>query len=94
MTDKSNSTSSSLKAKGSSFQAMGLEMNLIKGLNRIGYKMPTPVQRKALPIALAGIDLVCMSRTGWLVNSVFTSTIISNTPVIFIPPVFLFLFFF
>ena len=58
------STTSS-KSKGS-FQAMGLDMNLIKGLNRIGYKMPTPVQRKALPTALAGIDLVCMSRTGTL----------------------------
>ena len=53
----------SSKSKGS-FQAMGLDINLIKGLSRIGYKMPTPVQRKALPIALAGIDLVCMSRTG------------------------------
>lgn len=47
-----------------SFQTMGLESDLFKGLNRIGYKNPTPVQRKALPIALAGIDIVCMSRTG------------------------------
>ena len=51
------------KAKGS-FQAMGLDKDLLKGLNRMGYMAPTPVQRKALPIVLAGIDTVCMARTG------------------------------
>lgn len=30
----------------------------------LGYKVPTPVQRKALPVALAGADLVVMARTG------------------------------
>lgn len=51
------------KAKGN-FASMGLDQELIKGLNRIGYTLPTPVQRKALPIAIAGLDLVVMSRTG------------------------------
>jgi ATP-dependent RNA helicase DDX54/DBP10 len=52
------------KAKAGSFQAMGLEKELLWGINRMGYKVPTPVQRKALPIALAGMDMVCMARTG------------------------------
>ena len=52
------------KAKAGSFQAMGLEKELLWGLARMGYKVPTPVQRKALPIALAGMDMVCMARTG------------------------------
>lgn len=52
------------KAKTGSFQAMGLEKELLWGINRMGYKVPTPVQRKALPIALAGMDMVCMARTG------------------------------
>ena len=30
----------------------------------MNYKAPTPVQRKALPIVLAGMDIVCMARTG------------------------------
>lgn len=30
----------------------------------MGFKVPTPVQRKALPIALLGGDVVCMARTG------------------------------
>jgi ATP-dependent RNA helicase DDX54/DBP10 len=55
---------SSGKAKAGSFSAMGLEKDLFKGLHRMGYMNPTPVQRKALPIVLAGVDVVCMARTG------------------------------
>lgn len=52
------------KAKMGSFQTMGLDKDLLKGLSRMNYKTPTPVQRKALPIVLAGMDVVCMARTG------------------------------
>ena len=52
------------KAKVGSFQSMGLEKELMWGISRMGYKVPTPVQRKALPIVLAGMDMVCMARTG------------------------------
>jgi ATP-dependent RNA helicase DDX54/DBP10 len=52
------------KAKTGSFQSMGLEKEILAGLNRMGYKAPTPVQRKALPPVLAGLDVVCMARTG------------------------------
>lgn len=31
---------------------------------RLGYKVPTPIQRKVLPIALSGRDIVAMARTG------------------------------
>lgn len=51
-------------AKTGSFQAMGLDKEILAGLNRMGYKAPTPVQRKALPAVLAGLDVVCMARTG------------------------------
>lgn len=30
----------------------------------MGYKVPTPVQRKSLPVTLAGADVVVMARTG------------------------------
>lgn len=62
MTD--NVSESSKKAKMGSFQTMGLDKDLLKGLSRMNYKTPTPVQRKALPIVLAGMDVVCMARTG------------------------------
>ena len=53
-----------MKVKAGSFGAMNLEKDLLAGLNRMGYAAPTPVQRKALPLALAGMDMVCMARTG------------------------------
>lgn len=57
-------SSDTKKVKTGSFQAMGLEKEILAGLNRMGYKAPTPVQRKALPPVLAGLDVVCMARTG------------------------------
>ena len=52
------------KPKTGSFQALGLDREILNAVNRMNYKTPTPIQRKALPLALAGIDLVCMARTG------------------------------
>lgn len=52
------------KPKTGSFQSLGLDREILNAVNRMNYKTPTPIQRKALPLALAGIDLVCMARTG------------------------------
>lgn len=52
------------KMKAGSFNAMDLDKLLMQGLTRMQYKIPTPVQRKTLPMALAGMDAVCMARTG------------------------------
>jgi ATP-dependent RNA helicase DDX54/DBP10 len=57
------SKKSSKNASGS-FQTLGLDKDVLKGILTMGYKIPTPVQRKTLPIALAGMDVVCMARTG------------------------------
>lgn len=65
-TNKTSATTTPLvgKVTASSFQSMGLEKELLQGLRRMNYNNPTPVQRKALPIVLAGLDIVCMARTG------------------------------
>ncbi len=55
---------STKKASKGTFQSLGLSKDIFAGINRMGYKLPTPVQRKSLPKALAGHDLVCMARTG------------------------------
>jgi len=54
----------SSKNSSGSFQTLGLDGDVLKGVLTMGYKIPTPVQRKTLPIALAGMDVVCMARTG------------------------------
>ena len=46
------------------FQAMGLSQDVFKGVMKKGYKVPTPIQRKSIPVILDGKDTVAMARTG------------------------------
>ena len=50
--------------KTGSFQAMNLAPELLQGITHMGYRQPTPVQRKSIPVCLLGGDVVCMARTG------------------------------
>ncbi|KAK8052118.1 hypothetical protein PG993_003503 [Apiospora rasikravindrae] len=50
--------------KGGGFQAMGLNANLLRAITRKGFSVPTPIQRKAIPLILERKDLVGMARTG------------------------------
>ncbi|MCJ1358528.1 MAG: ATP-dependent RNA helicase dbp10 [Icmadophila ericetorum] len=50
--------------KGGGFQAMGLNANLLKAITRKGFSVPTPIQRKTIPIITSGKDVVGMARTG------------------------------
>ena len=52
------------KKKSGGFQSLGLSKPVFSSIMRIGYRMPTPVQRKTLPPALGGADVVVMARTG------------------------------
>ncbi|KAL8682238.1 MAG: hypothetical protein Q9186_001697 [Xanthomendoza sp. 1 TL-2023] len=64
----SNRKSSNLKGKtvkkGGGFQAMGLNANLLKAITRKGFSVPTPIQRRTIPLVLDGQDVVGMARTG------------------------------
>lgn len=46
------------------FQHLGLSPLVFRGVMAMGYKVPTPIQRKSLPIVLSGKDVVAMARTG------------------------------
>ncbi|CAL5417524.1 unnamed protein product [Camellia sinensis] len=52
------------KAKSGGFESMNLSPNVFRGVKRKGYRVPTPIQRKTMPIILAGADVVAMARTG------------------------------
>lgn len=52
------------KAKSGGFESLGLSPNVYGGIKRKGYKVPTPIQRKTMPLILAGNDVVAMARTG------------------------------
>uniref|UniRef100_A0A672IZY0 RNA helicase n=1 Tax=Salarias fasciatus TaxID=181472 RepID=A0A672IZY0_SALFA len=52
------------KKKSGGFQSMGLSYPVFKGVMKKGYKVPTPIQRKTIPVILDGKDVVAMARTG------------------------------
>ncbi|KAF2131412.1 ATP-dependent RNA helicase-like protein dbp10 [Dothidotthia symphoricarpi CBS 119687] len=60
---KASNVGKSVK-KGGGFQAMGLNGALLKAITQKGFKIPTPIQRKAVPLILQGDDVVGMARTG------------------------------
>ena len=47
-----------------SAETMGLSQTMLRAIKRKGYQFPTPIQRKTLPLALSGQDVVGMARTG------------------------------
>merc|ERR550532_1750722 len=52
------------KKKSGGFQSMGLSHEVLRGALVKGYRVPTPIQRKTIPIILEGKDVVAMARTG------------------------------
>jgi ATP-dependent RNA helicase RhlE len=48
----------------SGFKALGLSDALVRAVTEIGYTEPTPVQQQAIPVVLAGRDLLAGAQTG------------------------------
>jgi ATP-dependent RNA helicase DeaD len=47
------------------FQSLGLSDKIVATVTSLGFEKPTPVQKEAIPVLLAGnTDLVCLSQTG------------------------------
>lgn len=46
------------------FEAFGLSPSLNKALAAMGYSAPTPIQEKAIPLALKGADILGSAQTG------------------------------
>eukprot|EP01100_Stratorugosa_tubuloviscum_P004148 TRINITY_DN2028_c4_g1_i1.p1 TRINITY_DN2028_c4_g1~~TRINITY_DN2028_c4_g1_i1.p1 ORF type:complete len:700 (-),score=340.37 TRINITY_DN2028_c4_g1_i1:800-2899(-) len=52
------------KKSSGAFQTMGLDPRIYRAIIKRGYKIPTPIQRKTIPLLLEGQDLIAMARTG------------------------------
>ena len=51
-------------SSGGGFESMDLASEVYRAVRRKGFRLPTPIQRKAIPQLLRGYDLVAMARTG------------------------------
>jgi DEAD/DEAH box helicase len=46
------------------FASLGLETRLLQGITKQNFRTPTPVQSKAIPLALEGRDILARAKTG------------------------------
>jgi ATP-dependent RNA helicase DDX56/DBP9 len=47
-----------------SFASLGLDSRLLQGIAKQKFEKPTPVQLKAIPLALQGRDILARAKTG------------------------------
>ena len=50
--------------KDESFASLGLDARLLQAIAKQNYSAPTLVQRKAIPLAIAGKDVLARAKTG------------------------------
>lgn len=76
-----SSNSGAFKKKsgsGGGFQSYNLSPFLFKAIQQKGYSLPTPIQRRAIPIILQGFNVIAMARTGSGKTSAFTIPIVEK----------------
>ena len=47
-----------------SFKELGLDANILKGIELMGFTQPTPIQNEAIPHILARRDVIASAQTG------------------------------
>ena len=55
-----------------SFSALGLDPKILRAVQESGYTEPTPIQSAAIPLVLAGHDLIGIAQTGTGKTAAFT----------------------
>src|SRR3989344_2873476 len=60
-----NNTQSHIKPQNEHrFADLGIQENILSVLNQLNFKIPTPIQHKAIPVAIEGKDIVGIAQTG------------------------------
>ncbi|GEQ67121.1 hypothetical protein JCM33374_g784 [Metschnikowia sp. JCM 33374] len=66
------------KAKAGTFASFGLSKFILANISKKGYKQPTPIQRKTIPLIMENRDVVGMARTGSGKTAAFTLPVIEK----------------
>ncbi len=61
-----------------SFSSLGLSSPVLQALERAGYTQPTPIQEKAIPVALTGKDVIGCAATGTGKTAAFVLPIVER----------------
>lgn len=60
------------------FKNFGFDSELLDGIEAIGYKTPTPIQEKAIPLIMSGKDVIASAQTGTGKTAAFLLPIINK----------------
>jgi len=63
------------------FASLGLAAPITNALNQLGYKTPTPIQSRALPLLIQGQDLLGIAQTGTGKTAAFSLPILHSIQV-------------
>ena len=68
-----------LELNPKSFVSLGIIESLCDACEALGYKVPTPIQEQAIPLALQGRDLIGLAETGSGKTAAFALPILQGT---------------
>src|SRR5277367_480681 len=60
------------------FSALGLSNTVVEGVKAMGYVEPTPIQLRAIPLIMAGTDVIGSAQTGTGKTAAFALPILSK----------------
>lgn len=60
------------------FKDLGLSELVLKGIEKMGYVSPSPIQQKAIPVMLDGFDMIGQAQTGTGKTLAFGSVLLSR----------------
>ena len=61
-----------LPGDDSTFESLGLSEAVLRAVSDAGYRIPTPIQREAIPLILRGRDVIGLAQTGTGKTAAFT----------------------
>jgi ATP-dependent RNA helicase RhlE len=53
-----------MSSRQNSFYGLGIAPKIFEKIESLGYKVPTPIQQKAIPLAIEGKDIIGIAQTG------------------------------
>jgi ATP-dependent RNA helicase RhlE len=67
-----------LQEPGDSFETLGLSQEVLRAVHDAGYRIPTPIQREAIPLILRGRDVIGLAQTGTGKTAAFTLPLVDH----------------
>jgi superfamily II DNA or RNA helicase len=67
------------KTQGNEFEDYFLKRDLLKGIYEMGFERPSPIQEEAIPVALAGRNVLARAKNGTGKTGAFVIPVLEKT---------------